>query len=117
MMRKVEVEDPGDTGYLPGEQVDKVDFEEANSKTKEKGGKPATVRPVLLTISKAAQEDKRSFLAAASFQRTKQVLAEAAICGQVDYLRGLKGNVIVGKLIPAGTGFYDLQDKPASNGS
>ncbi|TET60641.1 DNA-directed RNA polymerase subunit beta', partial [Candidatus Aerophobetes bacterium] len=117
MMRKVEVEDPGDTGYLPGEQVDKVDFEEANSKTKEKGGKPATVRPVLLTISKAAQEDKRSFLAAASFQRTKQVLAEAAICGQVDHLKGLKGNVIVGKLIPAGTGFYGLQDKPVSNGS
>jgi DNA-directed RNA polymerase subunit beta' len=115
MMRKVEVEDPGDTGYLPGEQVDKVDFEEANSKVKEKEGKPATVRPVLLTISKAAQEDKRSFLAAASFQRTKQVLAEAAICGQVDHLRGLKGNVIVGRLIPAGTGFHGLQDTPASD--
>ncbi len=117
MMRKVEVEDPGDTGYLPGEQVDKVDFEEANSKTKEKKGKPARGRPVLLTISKAAQEDKRSFLAAASFQRTKQVLAEAAICGQVDHLRGLKGNVIVGRLIPAGTGFHGLQDTPASNES
>ena len=114
MMRKVEVEDPGDAGYLPGEQVDKVDFEEVNSKVKEKGGKPATVRPVLLTISKAAQEDKRSFLSAASFQRTKQVLAEAAICGQVDYLRGLKCNVIIGKLIPAGTGFYDLKDRLAS---
>lgn len=115
MMRKAEVEDPGDTGYLPGEQVDKVDFEEVNSKIKEKGGNPATARPVLLTISKAAQEDKRSFLSAASFQRTKQVLAEAAICGQIDYFKGLKGNVIVGKLIPAGTGFYNLEDRPAQN--
>jgi len=114
-MRKAEVEDPGDTGYLPGEQVDKVDFEEVNSKIKEKGGNPATVRPVLLTISKAAQEDKRSFLSAASFQRTKQVLAEAAICGQIDYFKGLKGNVIIGKLIPAGTGFYDLEHRPAQN--
>ncbi len=110
MMRKVEVEDPGDTGYLPGEQIDKVTFEEVNRKVKDIGGRPATVKPVLLAIPKAAQEDKKSFLSAASFQKTKQVLAEAAICGQVDTLKGLKGNVIVGKLIPAGTGF-DINSK------
>jgi DNA-directed RNA polymerase subunit beta' len=110
MMRKVEVEDPGDTDYLPGEQIDKAQFEEVNRKVKERGGRPATVKPVLLAIPKAAQEDKESFLSAASFQKTKQVLAEAAICGQVDTLKGLKGNVIVGKLVPAGTGF-DINSK------
>ena len=107
MMRKVEVEDPGDTDYLPGEQVDRVEFEESNQKIKSEGGRPATVRPVLLAIPKAAQEEKNSFLSAASFQRTKQVLVEAAVKGQVDSLRGLKANVILGKLIPAGTGFRD----------
>jgi len=111
MMRKVEVEDPGDTDYLPGEQVDRVEFEEVNRRTKEQGGRPATVKPVLLAIPKAAQEDKDSFLSAASFQRTKQVLADAAIKGQIDNLRGLKANVILGKLIPAGTGFRNEQDK------
>jgi len=105
MMRKIEVEDPGDTDYLPGEQVDRVEFEEVNQKVKSEGGKPATVKPVLLAIPKAAQEEKNSFLSAASFQRTKQVLVEAAVRGQVDYLRGLKANVILGRLIPAGTGF------------
>jgi len=112
MMRKVEVEDPGDTDYLPGEQVDRLEIEEVNQKIKQQGGKPATVKPVLLAIPKAAQEDKDSFLSAASFQRTKQVLAEAAIKGQVDNLRGLKANVILGRLIPAGTGFREkLNDK------
>ena len=105
MMRKVEVVEPGDTGYIPGEQVDKIDFEEVNRKIREQKGKPGTGKPVLLAVPKAVQEDKESFLSAASFQRTKQVLAEAAICGQVDCLRGLKGNVIIGKLVPAGTGF------------
>jgi len=105
MMRKVEIEDPGDTDYLPGEEVDRKEFEETNRRVREKGGRPATVNPVLLAIPKAAQEDKKSFLSAASFQRTKQVLAEAAIYGQVDLLKSLKGNVIVGKLVPAGTGF------------
>jgi len=109
MMRKVEVEDPGDTDYLPGEQIDRAEFEEVNRKVKEKGGRPAIVRPVLLSLPKAAQEDKRSFLSAASFQRTKQVLTEAAISGQIDYLRDLKGNIIIGKLIPAGTGFRSLK--------
>ncbi|MCD6082682.1 DNA-directed RNA polymerase subunit beta' [Candidatus Aerophobetes bacterium] len=109
MMRKVEVEDPGDTDYLPGEQIDRTEFEEVNRKVKEKGGRPAIVRPILLSLPKAAQEDKRSFLSAASFQRTKQVLTEAAISGQIDYLRDLKGNIIIGKLIPAGTGFRSLK--------
>ncbi|MEA1964505.1 MAG: DNA-directed RNA polymerase subunit beta' [Candidatus Aerophobetes bacterium] len=105
MMRKVKIEDSGDAGYLLGEEVDKVEFEEVNKKIKQEGGKPATVKPVLLAIPKAVQEDKGGFLSAASFQRTKQVLVEAAVCGQVDQLKGLKENVIVGKLIPAGTGF------------
>ncbi len=105
MMRKVEVEDPGDTDYLPGEQVDRVEFEDVNQKVKSEKGRPATVKPVLLAIPKAAQEEQNSFLSAASFQRTKQVLVEAAVKGQVDYLRGLKANVILGRLIPAGTGF------------
>lgn len=111
MMRKVGVIEPGDTGYIPGEQVNKMEFEEVNSKIREQGGKPGTAKPVLLAIPKAVQEDKESFLSAASFQRTKQVLAEAAICGQTDYLRGLKGNVIIGKLIPAGTGFNPNSEK------
>jgi len=110
MMRKVEVEDPGDTDYLPGEQVDRVEFEEVNNRVKAQGGKPATVKPVLLAIPKAAQEDKNSFLSAASFQRTKQVLADAAVKGQVDNLKGLKANVILGRLIPAGTGFRNEHD-------
>jgi DNA-directed RNA polymerase subunit beta' len=105
MMRKVEIEDAGDTDYLPGQKIDRVQLEEVNSKAKERGGRPATAKPVLLTISEAARQDKESFLAAASFQKTKQVLAEAAISGQVDTLKGLKANVIIGKLIPAGTGF------------
>lgn len=111
MMRKVEVEHPGDTNYLPGEQVDRIEFEEANHKVKSQGGKPAIVKPILLAIPKAAQEDKESFLSAASFQRTKQVLAEAAITGQIDNLWGLKANVILGRLIPAGTGFRDNMNK------
>ena len=111
MMRKVEVEEPGDTDYLPGEQVDRIEFEEINRKIKEQGGEPATVKPILLAIPKAAQEDKESFLSAASFQRAKQVLADAAIKGQVDNLWGLKANVILGRLIPAGTGFRDSLDE------
>ncbi|MEA3485835.1 MAG: hypothetical protein U9R03_03905, partial [Candidatus Aerophobetes bacterium] len=113
MMRKVEIEDPGDTNYLPGEQIDKMEFGEVNRKVKEKGDRPATVKPVLLAVPKAAQEDEKSFLSAASFERTKQVLAEAAISGQTDLLRDLKGNVIIGKLIPAGTGF-DLNKSNSS---
>jgi len=105
MMRKVEIEDAGDIDYLPGQKIDRVQLEEVNRKAKERGERAATVKPVLLTISEAARQDKESFLSAASFQKTKQVLAQAAISGQVDTLKGLKANVIVGRLIPAGTGF------------
>jgi len=105
MMRKIKVVEPGDTGYLPGEQVDKMEFEQVNEKIRKEGNKPGIAKSVLLAVPKAVQEDKESFLSAASFQRTKQVLAEAAVCGQTDFLKGLKGNVIIGKLIPAGTGF------------
>lgn len=104
LMRKVKIQDPGDTEYLEGQEVDKTEFSEKNEAIKAKGGKPATATPVLLGVSRAAGE-KESFLSAAAFQRTKQVLTEAAIMGKVDELKSLKENVIMGKLIPAGTGF------------
>lgn len=103
MLRKVKVEDQGDTDLLPGSLVDAFDFEDANRKVQEIGGKPATARPVLLGITKASLATD-SFLSAASFQETTRVLTEAAIKGRVDPLLGLKENVIIGKLIPAGTG-------------
>ncbi|MGB9860509.1 MAG: DNA-directed RNA polymerase subunit beta', partial [Moorellaceae bacterium] len=103
MLRKVKVEDPGDTSLLPGGLIDAFEFAEENEKVKIKGGKPATARPVLLGITKASLTTD-SFLSAASFQETTRVLTEAAIKGKVDPLMGLKENVIIGKLIPAGTG-------------
>lgn len=103
MMRKVKVEDPGDTGLLPGGLIDVFDFEEENAKAIARGEEPATARPVLLGITKASLATD-SFLSAASFQETTRVLTEAAIKGKVDPLLGLKENVIIGKLIPAGTG-------------
>ncbi len=103
MLRKVKVEDPGDTDLLPGGLVDVFDFEEANQAATSGGGRPATARPVLLGITKAALATD-SFLSAASFQETTRVLTEAAIKGKRDRLLGLKENVIIGKLIPAGTG-------------
>jgi len=103
MLRKVKVEDPGDTDLLPGGLIDAFEFEEENRKIMEKGGKPATARPVILGITKASLATD-SFLSAASFQETTNVLTEAAIKGKVDPLMGLKENVIIGKLIPAGTG-------------
>ncbi len=103
MLRKVKVEDPGDTDLLPGGMVDVFDFEEANRVATGAGGKPATAKPVLLGITKAALATD-SFLSAASFQETTRVLTEAAIKGKRDHLLGLKENVIIGKLIPAGTG-------------
>ena len=103
MMRKVKVEDPGDTSMLPGELIDMFKFEEENKKAVEKGLKPATGRRALLGITKAALAAD-SFLSAASFQETTRVLTDAAIKGKVDPLLGLKENVIIGKLIPAGTG-------------
>ncbi|MBX6352470.1 MAG: DNA-directed RNA polymerase subunit beta' [Thermoflavifilum sp.] len=103
MLRKVRVLDPGDTDLLPGTYVDLHEYEAANRKVLLAGGEPAVARPALLGITKASLETD-SFLSAASFQETTRVLTEAAIKGKVDRLIGLKENVIIGKLIPAGTG-------------
>ncbi|GGY40318.1 DNA-directed RNA polymerase subunit beta' [Parvularcula lutaonensis] len=103
MLQKVEVRDPGDSPFLKDEQVDKVEFDEVNAQLKENGQTPATGDPVLLGITKASLQT-RSFISAASFQETTRVLTEAAVQGKVDTLEGLKENVIVGRLIPAGTG-------------
>ncbi len=109
MLRKVRVEDPGDTDFLAGSQVDKFIFAEENDKVESKGGKPAVAKPVLLGITRAALTTE-SFISAASFQETTRVLTEASINGKVDHLLGLKENVIVGRLIPAGTGLGDYRD-------
>ena len=103
MMRWVKVEDVGDTQFLLEQQVDKFRFREENDRVIAQGGKPATARPLLLGITKASLATE-SFISAASFQETTRVLTEASIQGSVDHLRGLKENVIVGRLIPAGTG-------------
>ena len=103
MLQKVEVEDPGETGFLKGEQVDRLEFADANEKAVEEGRKPGVANPVLLGITKASLQT-RSFISAASFQETTRVLTEAAVQGKIDTLEGLKENVIVGRLIPAGTG-------------
>ena len=103
MMRWIKVEDVGDTEFLLEEQVDKFRFLEENERVVSEGGKPATGRPLLLGITKASLSTD-SFISAASFQETTRVLTEAAIGGKIDYLRGLKENVIMGRLIPAGTG-------------
>jgi len=105
MMKKVRIEDPGDTPFLIGEQVDRLAFQEANELAKKKGGRPAQGKPLLLGITKASLTTE-SFVSAASFQETTRVLTEAAINGQVDELRGLKENVIMGRITPAGTGMY-----------
>jgi DNA-directed RNA polymerase subunit beta' len=103
MLKKVEIEKVGNTRFLYHQVVDKAEFEEENRLTKAKGGMPAEARPKLLSISKASTEGE-SFIAAASFQETVKVLTDAAIRGRYDYLRGLKENLIMGLLIPAGTG-------------
>jgi len=104
MLRKVKITEPGDTALLWGDQIDRLQFEAENRLVAEKGGKPAEAVPVLLGITKASLETD-SFISAASFQDTTRVLTEAATLGKVDYLRGFKENVIMGHLIPAGTGF------------
>jgi DNA-directed RNA polymerase subunit beta' len=103
MLRRIRVVDVGDTNFLVDEQVERHIFEEENDKIREKGGTPAKGEPLLLGITKASLSTE-SFISASSFQETTKVLTEAAICGKVDYLRGLKENVIMGRLIPAGTG-------------
>ncbi len=104
MLRKVKISDPGDTSLLWGDQVDRLQFETVNQEIVAKGGKPAEATPVLLGITKASLETD-SFISAASFQDTTRILTEAATLGRVDRLRGFKENVIMGHLIPAGTGF------------
>ncbi|MBB5518536.1 DNA-directed RNA polymerase subunit beta' [Amphiplicatus metriothermophilus] len=103
MLQKVEVSDPGDSMFLKEEQVDKLEFEETNARLEAEGKTPARAAPVLLGITKASLQT-RSFISAASFQETTRVLTDAAVNGKVDTLEGLKENVIVGRLIPAGTG-------------
>ena len=103
MLQKVEVTNPGDSITLPGEQMDRSEFDDMNAKLVEQGKAPAVASPVLLGITKASLQT-RSFISAASFQETTRVLTEAAVSGKVDQLIGLKENVIVGRLIPAGTG-------------
>ncbi|MEB2340300.1 MAG: DNA-directed RNA polymerase subunit beta' [Nitrospirales bacterium] len=109
MLRKVRIEDPGDTSFLPGSQVSKSLFDLENQRVLEADGKPALGKPVLLGITKAALTTD-SFISAASFQETTRVLTEAAINGREDNLLGLKENVIVGRLIPAGSGFDEYRE-------
>jgi DNA-directed RNA polymerase subunit beta' len=104
MLNKVRVVQSGDTELLPGELVNRLTFQDINEEITAAGGQRATARPVLLGITKAALNTE-SFLSGASFQHTINVLAQAAISGKVDGLHGLKENVIIGKLIPAGTGY------------
>ncbi len=113
MLRKVAVEHPGDTDLLVGELVDRFVFNRINEEIIIEGGEPSTAHQVLLGITKASLATD-SFLSAASFQETTRVLTEAAIHGKVDYLRGLKENVIIGKLIPAGSGFHGDQRQAAA---
>jgi DNA-directed RNA polymerase subunit beta' len=111
MLRKVSIVYPGDTDYLQDERIDRFEFNQINEEILAQGGEPATAMPVLLGITKASLETD-SFLSAASFQETTRVLTEAAINGKVDHLRGLKENVIIGKLIPAGSGYGVVPGAP-----
>jgi len=110
LLRKVRVDNPGDTRLLPTELADRLEFERENARVLAEGGEPATAQPQLLGVTKASLNTE-SFLAAASFQETTRVLTEAAITGARDRLVGLKENVIIGKLIPAGTGAPDAVAK------
>ena len=103
MLQKVRIEDPGNTAFLEGEHIDRLAVLEENDRMVKEGQQPATFQPLLLGITKASLSTD-SFISAASFQETTRVLTEAAIQGKVDFLRGLKENVIIGHLIPAGTG-------------
>jgi DNA-directed RNA polymerase subunit beta' len=103
MLQKVEITDKGDTDLIKGEQIDRIEFDEVNAKAEKEGKRPASASPVLLGITKASLQT-RSFISAASFQETTRVLTDAAVIGKSDTLEGLKENVIVGRLIPAGTG-------------
>lgn len=110
MLRKVSIVDAGDTNFLVGDRVDRIHFQVVNSVLQAEGKKPATAKPILMGITLSSLGTE-SFISAASFQETTRILGEAAISGQVDYLYGLKENVIIGKLIPAGTGIKSFRDK------
>ena len=109
MLKKIIIESAGDSEFLPGSQVDTIEFTEVNERLVEEGKMPATGTPIILGITKASLATN-SFLSAASFQETTKVLTDAAINGKVDPLIGLKENVIIGKLIPAGTGMPRYQN-------
>jgi DNA-directed RNA polymerase subunit beta' len=106
MLKKITVLEPGSTSFLVGEQVDKNEFRTENQKTLLANGTAATAEPLVLGITQASLTTS-SFISAASFQETTKVLTEASLKGKLDYLRGLKENVIVGRLIPAGTGYRE----------
>jgi len=108
MLRKVRIESPGDTKFLEDEHVDRVEFREENKRISAQGLQPATFEPLLLGITRASLTTD-SFVSAASFQQTTRVLTEAAVGGKIDDLHGLKENVIIGRLIPVGTGFRAYQ--------
>ena len=116
MLRKVRIDDPGDTDLLPAELIDRRNYEETNESILAEGGEPATATPVLLGITRASL-NMDSFLAAASFQETTRVLTEAAVNGDIDYLRGLKENVIIGRLIPARLDLSGEEIKGLAEGS
>ena len=107
MLRKVRIDGPGNTDLLPGELSERQEFEDVNARVLAEGGEPGTASPVLLGITRASLS-MESFLAAASFQETTRVLTESAINGDIDRLRGLKENVIIGRLIPAR---YDMSEE------
>ena len=115
MMRRVKILDVGDTDFVSEEQVDRIKFEEMNQKMVEQGMTPAVAEPLILGITKASLSTE-SFISAASFQETTKVLTEASVSGSKDYLRGLKENVIMGRLIPAGTGFPAYGDMDVNSG-
>ncbi len=112
MLKRVKITSVGDTNFMPGEQVERYRFEEENERVLAEGGQPASAEPMLLGITRASLTTD-SFISAASFQETTKVLTDASIAGKVDHLRGLKENVIMGRLIPAGTGrmYYNMKEK------
>ena len=114
MLKKVEIKSSGNSKYLPGEIIDMIEFDDENEILKKEGKKPALAERVLLGITKASLQTN-SFISAASFQETTRVLTDSAIKGKVDKLSGLKENVIVGRLIPAGTGYTKTKWQEVAN--
>ena len=115
MLRKIRIIDPGDTDFLIGDRVDRIHFKTVNALLKAQKAKAvATAKPMLMGLTQASLGTE-SFISAASFQETTRILTEAAMCGQIDHLFGLKENVIVGKLIPAGTGIASFRIKYLGN--